>query len=212
MVTRKEVCDAADRIRARDASPGGVKERVSVRSVRKEVGRGSFGDIARELGHWRKDANYHPVIERADLPEALQSRLTTLGKELLEQARIEATRERLADFADVERRREECDRIVAEAADRVDALEERVTRLQSELDRSGGVRASVTGMPAAPGLADPRSDRGRKWVCSSTRCTASSWLRRRRTTGTGCGRRSRPRWSDAGPWRSIHCSRRSRLP
>ncbi len=155
MVTRKEVCDAADRIRARDASPGGVKERVSVRSVRKEVGRGSFGDIARELGHWRKDANYHPVIERADLPEALQSRLTTLGKELLEQARIEATRERLADFADVERRREECDRIVAEAADRVDALEERVARLQSELDRSGGVRASVTGMPAAPGLADP---------------------------------------------------------
>ncbi|MGH1590497.1 DNA-binding protein [Methylobacterium phyllosphaerae] len=105
MVTENDVRAAAARIRARPAPPGSLKERVSVRSVRKELGGGSFGDIAKPLAKWKADEGYHPAIEQADLPEAFEKRLAALARDLLEQARMEATRERLSDFADVERRR-----------------------------------------------------------------------------------------------------------
>ena len=135
MVTENEVRSAAARIRARPAPPGALKERVSVRSIRKELGGGSFGDIAKPLAKWKADEGYHPVIEQADLPEAFETRLAALARDLLEQARVEATRERLSDFAEVERRRERHEEILAEAAAQVDHLEDRVAALQSELDR-----------------------------------------------------------------------------
>ncbi|CAA2159001.1 hypothetical protein MBRA_04242 [Methylobacterium brachiatum] len=135
MVTENEVRSAAARIRARPAPPGSLKERVSVRSVRKELGGGSFGDIAQPLAKWKADEGYHPVIEQADLPEAFERRLAALARDLLEQARVEATRERLSDFAEVERRREKHEEILAEAAAEVDHLEDKVAALQSELDR-----------------------------------------------------------------------------
>jgi hypothetical protein len=46
-----------------------VKERVSVRSIRKELRGGSFGDIARELRRWKQDEDYQPAIEQVALPE-----------------------------------------------------------------------------------------------------------------------------------------------
>ncbi|KOX58109.1 hypothetical protein ADL19_08895 [Streptomyces purpurogeneiscleroticus] len=146
MVTENEVRSAAARIRARSAPPGSPKERVSVRSIRKELGGGSFGDIAKPLAKWKADAGYHPVIEQADLPEAFEKRLAMLARDLLEQARVEATRERLSDFAEVERRREQHEEILAEAAAQVDHLEDKVAALQSELAR---LRAAGVATPEA---------------------------------------------------------------
>jgi len=144
MVTENGVRKAADRIRARPAPPGGTKERVSVRTVRKELGGGSFGDIARELRKWKDRKDYRPVIERADLPEAFERRLAVIGRELLEMARVEAARAGLADFVGAEDRRAAERDLLDEALDRVDLLEERVAAFQGELDR---LRAD--GPPAA---------------------------------------------------------------
>ncbi|MCJ2035583.1 DNA-binding protein [Methylobacterium sp. J-068] len=99
MVGRNEVWNAAARIRARPPGQDGWKERVSVRSVRKELGKGSFSDIARPLFNWKRVEKYQPIIEEAALPDAFATRLATLGREMLEQARIEVTRERLAEYA-----------------------------------------------------------------------------------------------------------------
>lgn len=153
MVTENEVRSAAARIRARPAPPGSLKERVSVRSVRKELGGGSFGDIAQPLARWKADEGYHPVIEQADLPEAFEKRLAALARDLLEQARVEATRERLSDFAEVERRRERHEEILAEAAAQVDHLEDKVAALQSELDRLRAAGVAKPEAEAGPGSA-----------------------------------------------------------
>lgn len=150
MVTENDVRVAASRIRARSAPPGSLKERVSVRSVRKELGGGSFGDIARPLAKWKADENYHPVIEQADLPEAFEKRLAVLARDLLEQARVEATRERLSDFAEVERRREKYEEVLAEAAAEVDHLEDQVAALRSEVDRLRAADAATARAEAAP--------------------------------------------------------------
>ncbi|MCY4507168.1 MAG: DNA-binding protein, partial [Acidobacteria bacterium] len=125
MVTENGVWTAADRIRARPAPPGGTKERVSVRTVRRELGGGSFGDIARELRKWKDREDYRPAIERADLPEAFERRLTVIGRELLEMARVEAARAGLADFVGAEDRRAVARDLLDEALDRGDLLEER---------------------------------------------------------------------------------------
>ncbi|MGT2488218.1 DNA-binding protein [Methylobacterium oryzae CBMB20] len=156
MVTENDVRAAASRIRARPAPPGSLKERVSVRSIRKELGGGSFGDIAKPLAKWKADEGYHPAIERADLPEVFEQRLAALARDLLEQARMEATRERLSDFAEVERRRRAHEEILAEAAAQVDHLEDKIAALQSELDR---LRAAGGTTPAA-GLAAPTAIAG----------------------------------------------------
>ncbi|MEL6064583.1 MULTISPECIES: DNA-binding protein [unclassified Methylobacterium] len=162
MVTENEVRAAAARIRARPAPAGGLKERVSVRSVRRELGGGSFGDIAKPLAKWKAEEDYHPAVEQADLPEAFGKRLTILARDLLEQARIEATRERLSDFDEVERRRERHEEILAEAAAQVDHLEDKVAALQSELDRlrSAGDGAPAAGAAAAPPTAASSAARG----------------------------------------------------
>lgn len=153
MVTESGVRAAADRIRAREAPAGGVRDRVSVRTVRKELGGGSFTDIARELARWRNLAGYDPVTERADLPEAFARRLTLLGREMLELARVEASREGLPGFAAAEAgQRRERD-LLDEALDRVDALEERLAALQGELERLRGAGATATA--AAVAAPDP---------------------------------------------------------
>jgi hypothetical protein len=144
MVTENGVWKAADRIRARLPPTGGIKERVSVRTVRRELGGGSFGDIARELRKWKDREDYRPAIERADLPEAFERRLAVIGRELLEMARVEAARAGLADFVGAEDRRAAERDLLDEALDRVDLLEERVEGLQAELDR-----ARADGAPAA---------------------------------------------------------------
>ncbi|ABY30317.1 DNA-binding protein [Methylorubrum extorquens] len=160
MVAVNPVWQAADRIRARPAGQDGRKERVSVRSVRKELGKGSFSDIARELKVWREREDYHPVIEQADLPEAFERRLTVLGRELLEMARVEVARATLADFAGSERRRSAERDLLDEAFDRVDFLEERVAALQAELDR----RPAGTGRgQAAPAQGAPAAEPEREW-------------------------------------------------
>ncbi|SFM31217.1 DNA-binding protein [Methylobacterium pseudosasicola] len=161
MVTPNDVRAAAERIRAREAPPGGVKARVSVRTVRRELGRGSFGDIARELDTWRRAANYDPVVERANLPEAFGNRLTTLGKELLEMARSEAARERLAEFTAAEEARAQGRDILDEALDRVDALEAEVAALRTEVGRlraaPGTAGAATPPGPAGPAVEGPRN-------------------------------------------------------
>lgn len=157
MVAANDVFRAANLIRARPAPPGGVKQRVSVRSVRKELGGGSFGDIALALRKWRDVEDYRPVIEQADLPEAFERRVVGIGRELLEMARVEATRARLADFVEAEERRGLERDVLDEALERVDWLEERIATLQAELDRwrSGGMPASSA--PAAPAVPEPAS-------------------------------------------------------
>ncbi|MEE7492076.1 DNA-binding protein [Methylobacterium oryzae] len=151
MVAENEVWQAADRIRVRQAPPGGVKERVSVRTVRKELGGGSFGDIARSLARWKVREDYLPVIEQADLPEAFGRRLGTIGRELLEMARVEAARARLADFVEADQRRATERDVLDEALSRVDLLEERIAAMQAELDR---LRAAAPA-PATGALRDP---------------------------------------------------------
>ena len=160
MVAVNPVWQAADRIRARPAAQDGRKERVSVRSVRKELGKGSFSDIARELRVWREREDYHPVIEQADLPKAFERRLAVLGGELLEMARVEVARATLANFTESEGRRSAERDVLDEALDRVDYLEERVAALQAELDRrpdgTGGGRA-------APAREAPATGPEREW-------------------------------------------------
>lgn len=142
MVGKNEVWNAAARIRARPPGPDGRKERVSVRNVRKELGKGSFSDISRPLFEWKRNEAYQPIIEEAALSDAFATRLTTLGREMLEQARVEVTRERLAEFAvraeGAAGERSSLD----EALDRVDELEEQLASLRLEMERmrSGGGR------------------------------------------------------------------------
>ncbi|CAO4145503.1 hypothetical protein LPLAFNJD_LOCUS1957 [Methylorubrum aminovorans] len=150
MVAANEVFQAANRIRARPAPPGGVKERVSVRTVRKELGGGSFSDIARELRKWRKDEDYRPAIEQADLPEAFERRIVAIGREVLEMARVEAARAKLADFVQAEGRRSAERDLLDEALEQVDRLEERCASLQAELER-----LHVGGAHAAPMADEP---------------------------------------------------------
>ncbi|GJE81984.1 DNA-binding protein [Methylorubrum thiocyanatum] len=151
MVGVNDVFHAANLIRARPAPPGGVKERVSVRNVRKQLGGGSFGDIARALRKWREDEDYRPAIEQADLPEAFERRVVGIGRELLEMARVEATRARLADFVEAEERRALERDVLDEALERVDRLEERIETLQAELDRW----RSGSAMPVVPAMPEP---------------------------------------------------------
>lgn len=160
MVAVNPVWQAADRIRARPAGQDGRKERVSVRSVRKELGKGSFSDIARELKVWREREDYHPVIEQADLPEAFDRRLAVLGRELLEMARVEVARATLANFTGSEGRRSAERDVLDEALDRVDYLEERVAALQAELDRRPD---GTGGGQAAPAQESPAAESEREW-------------------------------------------------
>lgn len=160
MVAVNPVWQAADRIRARPAGQDGRKERVSVRSVRKELGKGSFSDIARELKVWREREDYRPVIEQADLPEAFDRRLAVLGRELLEMARIEVARTTLANFTESEGRRSAERDVLDEALDRVDYLEERVAALQAELDRRP---AGSGGSQAIPAQEAPAAEPEREW-------------------------------------------------
>ncbi|KAJ8134410.1 hypothetical protein OY671_012377, partial [Metschnikowia pulcherrima] len=55
------------------------RRRVSVRTVRRELGGGAFGDIARELRKWKDREDYRPAIERADSTEGVERRLTVMG-------------------------------------------------------------------------------------------------------------------------------------
>lgn len=154
-----EVILAENRKRARAAPAGGVKERVSVRSVRKELGRGSFGDIARELRKWKEAEGYRPVIEQADLPEAFERRLSVIARELLEMARVEAARAKLADFVAAEDGRAAERDVLDEALDRVGFLEERVAALQAEVDRlRAGGAAELVGGPVESVVVEAHPD------------------------------------------------------
>lgn len=210
MVAENEVWRAADRIQVRPAPPVGVKERVSVRTVRKELGGGSFGDIARSLARWKVQEDYRSVIEMADLPEAFGLRLGTIGRELLEMARVEAARARLADFVEAEQRRATERDVLDEALCRVDLLEERIAAMQVELDR-----LLAAGPDPAGGRFETRRPKvgprhpGARASGSSTRRTGGSSRGRRTASGGRCGRRSRTPWASAAPWRSTRCSKRS---
>ena len=70
----------ADRIRARGKPKGGAKERVSVRTVRKELGGGSHEGIGPSLSRWKARRDYQPVVEEAGLPLALQGVLAEWQK------------------------------------------------------------------------------------------------------------------------------------
>lgn len=148
MVTQNEVWQAAQRIRTRPAPRGGVRERVSVRSVRKELGGGSFDDIARPLALWKEKEAYHPVIETAELPEAFEECLVRMGLAVLEQARIEVTRQKLPDFAAASEGMAHTRDVLEEALAQVEHLEGEVARLRAELDGRRGSGASVP--PPAP--------------------------------------------------------------
>jgi len=151
MVGRNEVWNAAARIRARPPGPDGRRERVSVRSVRKELGKGSFSDIARPLSLWKQNEKYQPIIEQADLPDAFATRLTALGREMLEQARIEVTRERLAEYAAREEGAARERSTLDEALDRVEELEEELAALRLQVDRSRpGAETSPEPRPVLP--------------------------------------------------------------
>ncbi len=65
-------------------NPAGWMRRPPSALSDKELGRGPFSDIAKPLGRWKADANYHAVIGRADLTEAFESRLAAFGRDILE--------------------------------------------------------------------------------------------------------------------------------
>lgn len=155
MVTENGVWAAADRIRARMKPGGGTKERVSVRTVRKELGGGSHEDIGPFLSLWKTMRDYQPVTEAAGLPEALQAMLTRFGTQALEQARIEMARERLAEADLVMREREANAQIRDEALAHADLMEARVAALQAEVDRlRAGAPPTAAPVPA-PAPRDP---------------------------------------------------------
>ncbi|MGY2049136.1 DNA-binding protein [Methylobacterium sp. JK268] len=149
MVAEVDVWAAADRIRARakpDCAPG---ERVSVRNVRRELGRGSFESIGPALARWKARTGYQAVIETAGLPEALQNRLAEFGAALLEHVRIEWTRHDLTGLANGERAafREMLDEALAHA----DVMEARAAALQAEVERlRNGSAVPVPSFPSAP--------------------------------------------------------------
>lgn len=109
---------------------------------------------------WREREDYHPVIERENLPEAFQRRLAVLGGELLEMARVEAARATLANFTESEGRRSAERDVLDEALDRVDYLEERVAVLQAELDRRPDGTGGGQTAPAQEALA---TEAEREW-------------------------------------------------
>ncbi|AIQ92447.1 DNA-binding protein [Methylobacterium oryzae] len=135
MVARKDVWAAADGIRARARDADGAKPRVSVRTVRKALGKGSFGDIARELAEWKARVGYRPLIEQAELPEALQGQLAAFGTALLEHVRVEQTRHRIAEAEGEAAREAGQGEVLEEALAQVDLLDARVAMLEAELAR-----------------------------------------------------------------------------
>lgn len=136
-----------------------MRERVSVRSVRKELGGGSFGDIARPLALWKEKEAYHPVIETAELPEAFEECLVRMGLALLEQARIEVTRQKLPDFAAASEGMAHTRDVLEEALAQVEHLEGEVARLQALLD---GLRGSGASVPAPKAEPEPPFDEKRE--------------------------------------------------
>lgn len=130
MAARKEVWAAADGVRARGPGGEGTKPQVLVRTVQKEIGKGSFGDIAGKLAAWRERVGYQPVIEQANLPEALQRQLTLFGTALLEHVRIEQTRQRIAKEEGEAARRTGYEETLKEALAQVNLLEAKVALLK----------------------------------------------------------------------------------
>jgi len=152
MVARKDVWAAADGIRAKARDADCAKPRVSVRTVRKALGKGSFGDIARELAEWKAKVGYRPLIEQAELPEALQGQLAAFGTALLEHVLVEQTRYRIAE-AEGEAAREARHReILEEALVQVDQLEARVAMLEAEFAR---LRAAPLAAASSAPISEP---------------------------------------------------------
>ena len=148
----------AARIRARGKPKGGAKERVSVRTVRKELGGGSHEGIGPSLSRWKARRDYQPVVEEAGLPLALQGVLARFAAQVLERARIEMARERLAEADLAAREREANERIRDEALAHADLLEARVAALQAEVDRlRAGAPVSNPEPVPAPAPLDPPS-------------------------------------------------------
>lgn len=120
-----------------------------MRTVRKALGKGSFGDIARELAEWKARVGYRPLIEQAELPEALQGQLAAFGTAFLEHVRIEQTRHRIAEGEGEAARKAGHWEILEEALAQVDLLAARVAMLEADLAR---LRA------APPAVASPKPE------------------------------------------------------
>lgn len=132
-----------------------MKERVSVRNVRKELGGGSHEDIGPPLARWKAKRDYQPVIEEAGVPLALLGVLARFAEQVLEQARIEQARERLAEADLASRERDANEQLRDEALAHADLMEARVAALQAEVDRlRAGAPPTAAPVPA-PAPRDP---------------------------------------------------------
>ncbi|SFE90952.1 replication region DNA-binding N-term [Methylobacterium sp. yr596] len=126
--------------------------------MRKELGGGSHEDIGPSLARWKARRDYQPVVEEAGLPLALEGVLARFGAQVLEQARIETARERLAETDLAARGREANERIRDEALAHADLLEAKVAALQAEIERLRAGAPVINPEPVpAPAPLDPPS-------------------------------------------------------
>lgn len=129
MPSEAEVWKAADALRDRG-------EKVSIASVRKELTYGgSNRDVGPPVAAWKAQRSYLPVVELANLPEAMQTELTRAASKIWSAALQEATRtfnvERMNDEKAVQIERELRD----EALSTIDVMEERLKLAHSEMGR-----------------------------------------------------------------------------
>lgn len=123
---------AADQIRAEG------KERVALRNVRERVKRnagkaGNYQCVGEHLTAWMADRQYSPIIELANMPEAVQTTLAKAGVELWKAAQAEAAavlerdRVRMAEAIQAERD------LRHEALGMLDARDLEISHLQDQL-------------------------------------------------------------------------------
>lgn len=129
MPSEAEVWKAADALRDRG-------EKVSIESVRGELTNGgSNRDVGPHVAAWKAQRRYLPVVEMANLPDAMQTELTRAASKIWSAALQEATRtfnvERVNNETAVQVEREHRD----EALSTIDVMEEKLKLAQSEIGR-----------------------------------------------------------------------------
>lgn len=132
---------AADQIRAEG------KERVALRNVWARVKRnagkaGNYQCVGEHLSAWMADRQYSPIIELANMPEAVQTTLAKAGVELWKAAQAEAAailerdRVRMAEAIQAERDlRNEALRMLDARDGEIERLRERVAGYEAEVQR-----------------------------------------------------------------------------
>lgn len=131
MPSKSEVWKAADQLRGRG-------ERVSITTVREELTYGgSNRDVGPLLAAWKVERAYLPVVELANLPEAMQTELTRAASKIWAAALQDASRKFNIDRENGENVIKVERELRDEALSAADVLEQKLKLAHSEIGRLG---------------------------------------------------------------------------